>query len=368
MDLFDDASDLGDMAATDDEIALTWVHHGSEGEPATLWFARLTPELDVTSVGSVPEPAVDDSSFAAGGFFTPVVIAPLPSGWVIAGWTDLGFFLDAFDAQGNQIARTSFGQSPDRTESSFSVPTVLLASRPEGGPLLVWFDDVTVHAAMVSDDGTSIAAPVEIAPVGGSFKLAQAAFAGDTFYVSFDNVEAPQGGIRLARLSSEGELLGIDNALQGVAGAASLVVGAGDLRVAYWTANSDDPFDGSIVTQSLGASSTPSAPLTVRIDPTTTGFNLGPPSEYRYLDESTSYTEMTFGTGTLVVLAGAGSTQPWHVATELVADSGMVTRELSDVGGGSISVGFLKAVQRGPDAIIAWSGWPIGLNIARLQP
>src|SRR6185436_13049752 len=47
-----------DIAATDSEIALTWVEADDTGRPVALWFGRLTPELDVIDATPLDEPGV----------------------------------------------------------------------------------------------------------------------------------------------------------------------------------------------------------------------------------------------------------------------------------------------------------------------
>jgi hypothetical protein len=233
------AFDATDLAATENEIALVGIRHDPMGQAASLSFALFSPELDVISVAPVPESAIDQSSDVASEYAGSVVVAPLPSGWVLAGSSDLGFFPDALDGSGQPIAHTTFGQLPTTQDPVYGP---LLAARPNGGPSWSgstpqvstprWFRTMELASARgsTSRSGTT------------TLTCYRAAFVADGFYVLTGNLlpplppgRLPVAMIQLAHISIDGELLGVESALQDVSGCASIVKGADDLRVAYWT-------------------------------------------------------------------------------------------------------------------------------------
>ena len=84
-------------------------------------------------------------------------MAPLPSGWDVAGYAAPDIFLHAIDATGQDVGRLVVATIP-AAEAVSGVP--ILAARPDGGPLFVWSRAGEVRAAVVAADGRSTTAPV----------------------------------------------------------------------------------------------------------------------------------------------------------------------------------------------------------------
>jgi hypothetical protein len=229
---------------------------------------------------------------------------------------------------------------------------VRLASQPNGGPLWVWQVDATAQAAVVSSDGTSTSAVIDILGVDSLYALSDAVFAGGAFYVVF----APRvgNGLRVARISPAGELLGVDNLLDDTpVSGPSLVAGAEGPRAVYWTRAPErdegpDPFLGALVLQDLAA-------------------NGGPPSAPQYTDGvwMASTSAVALGTGTFLAMAVATSTP--SVAAARLDENGVMVQAPSNIGMAP-ELKWQRAVRRGADAVVAWVGDPGGLHLARVSP
>jgi hypothetical protein len=341
-----------DIAATDADVAMAWIEEAN-GQ-VTLRFARLDSNLDVVLEESLAEPALGASVYGQRGL-APVAIATLPSGWAIAGWTEVGLYLHGLDTAGHEIARNTVA-APVFEAGDVSNTFVRLASRPSGGPLWVWQTDALAQAAVVSDDGTSISAVVDIPQVNSNYALADAVFADGMFYVLFES-RAGEGPL-LARLSDTGELLAVHGLLDGVgATGISLVAGADEPQLVYWAGepNRDvntDPLFGGIVVESLGANG--EAPAPGRF---TDGF-------WRV-----SVNAVAFDGDTLL-----GMTEPFAGASGLsgasvarIGGDGRLIHGPSLVGA-SPELAWQRMVRRGPDAIVAWFGYLAPLYVARLRP
>jgi hypothetical protein len=341
-----------DIAATDTDAAVAWVELAN-GQ-VTLRFARLDSNLQVVLEEPLVEPALDASVYAGRGL-APVAVATFPSGWAVAGWTELGLYLHALDTAGHEIARRTV-PPPVFDAGDVSNTFVRLASRPSGGPLWVWQADAIAQAAVVSDDGTSISAVVDIPQVNSDYMLADAAFAGGMFNVLFESRLGD--GPLLVRLSEAGELLAVQS-LVDAAGATgmSLVAGADEPQVVHWAADPDrspntDPSFGGIVFQSLGANG--EAPSPPRF---TGGFWW------------VSVSAVALGGDTLL-----GTTQPFSGSmgvfgaafARIGADGGLVHGP--SLVGASAELAWQRIVRRGPDVILAWFGYQAPLSVARLRP
>jgi hypothetical protein len=355
---------MADIAATDAEIGFTWVDTDDAGVPSALWFGRLSPSLDLIGTTLLDEPALD-AARVSGRYFPRVAIAPLPAGWVVAGWTPGGYYLHALDDIGYPVGHTVVEGPTELPIDSGLTNTAppLFASRPDAAPLLVWAVSRTVYrAAVLSDDGTQMTAPVDIAlPVGSNYQLMSATFAGDTFYVLFAFRDGK--GTLLARIAPTGELLGVDMLLNDVSVMDPFFVdGADQPRIVYRTWTNDGPPDQlvasteadvgwALVAQELGPSgAAPSAPHYVTSDGGAFQWIRG----------------LAFGGDTFLMLNGS-ATQPPRLAAARVAADGATITSPYDVANGAAPV-WLRTVRRGPDAIIAWFGDPIPLNVALVRP
>jgi hypothetical protein len=223
------------IAATDAEVALAWAEQDALAAP-TLHFARLAPTLDLVATSAIPDAAY---TAAYGGLAVPPVlaVAPLPSGWVVAGYAAPELFLHALDAAGQPVARLVVAQLPPAAASG-GLP--ILAARPDGGPLLVWSQAGEVRAAVVAVDGRSTTVPIVLSTASARVVGSPSAIFGrDTFSVAFSVETAPNPGqLRLAQIATDGSLSGIGDALLGteVSNATlgpSQARGSSDLTVVY---------------------------------------------------------------------------------------------------------------------------------------
>lgn len=333
--------------ASDTEIGVAWVEQVGYGQAPKLWFARLAPNLDVIDAAQIADSAVATEIYAQNQYAVPVAVAPLPSGWVVAGHADVQLFLHAFNGAGNHVSRIVLD---DDEETAWP----LLASRPNGGPLVVWTTDAGVRAAVVSNDGLTTTVPINIHTTGQEFaSAASVAFGGDVFYVLLEvRTDTSEPWMRWARVSTAGALLGFTDAPKNLNfGNPSLVTGGNGLRIVFetWITNSYDPV--RIVVQ-------PFNPMT--------GAALSPArTAATYEQEYTNGKGAAFGDDTFFALSG-----PYgglFGATRL-APSGAVVTPIYPVAVGR-EIYWYAVAKRGPDAIVAWTGNPQGpLKIARLVP
>jgi hypothetical protein len=340
------------IAASDAEIGVAWVEQVGYGRSPKLWFSRLAPDLAPRGVSEVTDAAVASEIYASNLYSVPVAIAPLPSGWVIAGHASANpeLFLHVFDGAGNHVSRIVLDNG-----TAYSPPPQL-ASRPNGGPLLVWANDDGIHAAVVSSDGLTTTTPINLHVAGGDeFAFASSvAFAGDTFYVLL-TVQTPtsEAWLRWARVSTSGALLGFVEPPRDMNFINPyLVTGGNDLRIVFetWTTNSYDPVR-----------------IVVRPFNPTTGAALSPERTAATYEQGYFFaTGVAFGDDTFFAL-GANEFGPFS-ATRL-APTGSVVTPIYPVAVGREAIDWFTAVRRGSDAIVVWTGRPQGpIKIARLAP
>jgi hypothetical protein len=358
-----------DLAATDGEVALTWVEPTAgpdTGIPALLRVARFTPELDRITDVSLDEPAIDTARVTdAPGVF--LAIAPLPSaGWVVAGRTQSGTFLHAIDGAGRDAGSIAVeGPSPFQTNYAVAIGVVnkdppRLASRPGGAPLMVWAaGEGAYRAAVVSDDGRSMTAPVDITvPTGGYSEMTSATFAGDTFYVVFWFDK----GIQVARISPAGDLLGVDTELDDIQVFEPFFIdGANPPRIIYqaWTTDSTPP--------DL-APPTGIATVMIAQDLGTGGAAPAPPNYIRAGMTGLAAPSSGVAFGTDMVLAAGGWDENVQALGVARADAGGTFLATPIEVTRGLEINWSRIVRRGPDAVIAWFGFPAPMHIARVQP
>jgi hypothetical protein len=345
-------------AATDAEVALAWAEQ-QQGQAPTLHFARLSPSLDL--VGAT---ALADEAFAAasGGLAPPptLAVAPLPSGWVVAGYAAPQIFLHAIDAMGQPIGRVVIVEVP-AAEAGAGVP--ILAARPDGGPLVVWSRAGAVRAAVVAADGrsttTSVVLSTAAAPALGS---PSAIFAFDAFNVAYSaDAGANRRQLWLARVEPDGTMTGMFDALRGtdVRSATlgpSQAFGSSDMTVVY-----QRYADPCVTDQGLAIYAQRISHVGI---PLADAVLVGRPGQYDGWAESSAFTNAS---GASLLLLREGS---WHstlnvgwvkpqgkefgVASQIAVDPTLPFRSLS-------------LVRRGNDAIAAWLAPPRpGIRIARL--
>ena len=223
------------IAATASEVALAWAELHDNRSP-TLNFARLGSNLDVVSAVVLDEPAF---SVATGGTNDgmPLIVKPLPSGWIVAGHANRDVFVHAIDAAGHGVGRITLADIP--VGGALTAPVV--AGRPGAGPLVVWVRLGVVSATVVSADGRTATASFTL-PIDASMMTGplSAAFVGDAFYVAaaiYDDVsQATSAHLRLVRVAADATsttATAVD-ALPGIdVSNPQLVDGADELRLVY---------------------------------------------------------------------------------------------------------------------------------------
>jgi len=221
------------IAATPSEVALAWAEPRDNRSP-TLNFARLDSNLDAVSAVVLDDPAV---SVATDGFkdAPTMIVKPLPSGWVVAGYADRDLFVHAIDAAGHGVGRITLADIP--VGGARTAPVV--AGRPGAGPLIVWVRLGVVSAAVVSADGRTATAPITL-PIDTSMMTGplSAAFVGDAFYVAaaiYDDVsQAASAHLRLVRVAADATSATAVDALPGIdVSNPQIIDGADELRIVY---------------------------------------------------------------------------------------------------------------------------------------
>jgi hypothetical protein len=322
------------LAATDAEIGLAWAGTDAAGVMG-LHFTRLSPDLAVLSSASVQS----DSEFYGWG---EVSVAPLPSGWVIAASGRDSLTLYPIAADGHLVGKTMVP-----TPRSPLKP--LLAARPGAGPVLVWIVDYTnsgLRAAVVADDGLSIATPI-VLPLDGepNEHEVDAAFVAGAVHVVAPVDLGTVRPLRIVRILPDGSGASLVGGPSGrflrlpafVAGAANLdmVFQDGDTTTLTW-----QRYDG-----------TGSAIASVDL-------------------------------GSFALLDYVASVASGDAAAVLVPERGEPKLTLMEVQGASLRPGFTVAyanpfeprlARRGAELIAAWVGWGGGcassrISIARLTP
>ena len=127
------------IAATDSDVGLAEVGY-DDTSGTTLSFRRLTPSLDIasnTTLLDTSRPGPLEGAYVGG-----VAVAPIPSGWVIAGCVSGQLLLFTVDAAGMNSVR-----APAPVGDRVCEYAMVLAARPGGGPLLVWSAGYSVSGA-----------------------------------------------------------------------------------------------------------------------------------------------------------------------------------------------------------------------------
>jgi hypothetical protein len=209
------------MAATDSEVALAWE---DADRFDTINFTRLSSGLDAIGTTLIDETAPDSLS-----------VAPLPSGWAVAGHNYLEIFTHAVDAAGVDRGRIVVDKLNTTSLADMLLAPPRMASRPNGGPLIVWATVSAVRVSVVSADGRSASTPKSISTVNYPLNvvLMNAAWVGDAFYVAMQIADGPVK-LTLLRVEADGTPTTVFDAMPGSeALVPTLVTGADDLRVVY---------------------------------------------------------------------------------------------------------------------------------------
>jgi hypothetical protein len=282
--------------------------------------------------------------------FVGVSVAERPDGWVVAGYAAPELFIHAVDSAGRDLGRTTVENvSPDIIWGG--MPT--LAARPGGGPLLVWKGVNGLRAAVVASDGRSTTAPRDLPVVDPTTPptLFTAAYVGDAFYVATPTDSLTNASqLRLQRVETDGTPTTSVDALPGVeAWSPSLVTGAADLRVVYFSQPTGPSPDGyGVVWQKLGLAG----------DATSPAILLGGPDDY-------VGSAVALGDDTVAAVAGGTTLQIAHVDGQ----GNVVTPLYPIVTATDSYPDWYAIVRRGSDVVVAWKPDLRGsVGIARVAP
>ena len=325
-----DPSRMG-IGANDTQVAVAWIQQLPFGSTPALYLSRLSPTLEL--IGTTH---IDDAKL--GGSLENVVIAPLASGWVAAGWANSEVFVRGIDANGGDLGRLTV----DTIDANDLLAMPMLASRPSGGPLLVWQSKTALKVAVVSPDGRSISTPRSLPSGGVVTGFDPAVYAGGAFYIAelvgqpFATTPQP---IRIQRVEADGTPGTAVDALPGVtAWTASLVEGADDLRILYRGAvpGAASSSNQSVQFQRLNASGQPLLSAPVVIGEAEGGWATG----------------TAFGGDTAVV-----SAKIEHLLSiTRIGSDGTIVTPTRTVAATQFSSFFSQGfARRGPDVVIAWA-------------
>jgi len=330
------------IAATDTEVAIAWLELDPNDDSTILGFARLTPELTVVSSTRTADRELM--------FASNLLVAPLPSGWVVAGING-DVYVHAFDASGRHLSRTRVDTVPNGW-----LDGPLLASRPGGGPLLVWMTETAIRAALISENGRSATAPFDVATTDIFGSPIKAAYVGNVFYVA-NAVQRPgnDGQLRVRRIETDGRVAAAFDALPGVtAYDPQLVPGAGELRVIYTgsqpTAPGTDPGDALWLQRVAPTGAAAGAPVVLVGAPDSFSFGRG----------------VAFGNDTALLVFGSAPLNSIRVGR--LASDGSFAIPLRKIAGGDslYPTGSETIVRRGPDAVALWVSTTGTIQLARL--
>jgi hypothetical protein len=332
------------ISATDSEVALAWFEVDAASKPL-LGFARLTPSLDLAA----PRRLTDEGT--PGPIDTSVVdirVAPLPSGWIVAGFYAPDLFFHAVSAAGEDMGRNVVSPITDLSGG------LALAARPGGGPLLAWGSVEGVRVSVIASDGSSATAQALTDTGYVESGWLSAVYAGGAFYVACTvSTAASSAQLRLVRVGVDGTPGAAVDALAGVEVRAPLLVSDGtDLRVLYAT------LDG--------------APVWQRID--FTGAALGPPVSVAVGSGFTwSSAAVAVGSATAVLAFGSaplgapatGTTGLLGIA-RLADDGTIATPTKTFARAFPWAFGAVDLARRGPDLIVHWGQFDGQPRIARI--
>jgi hypothetical protein len=309
------------IAATASEVATAWLEFDAIGRPA-LGFARLTPSLDPVAAPGLLDVG-PQAPIAAGN--VSVRVAPLASGWVVAGYYEPAVFVHAVDAAGQSLGHTMVEQVP------WTRP--VLVSRPGGAPLLLWAKPDGIRRSVISSDGRSFSPPATIANTTERTTLS-ATYAGDAFYVCLsDEVGSSPSQLRLLRIESDGTIGSAVDVLSGVQMLGpTLIGGADDLRVLY---------------------STPNRVMVWR-RVSLAGATLGPPVPVELGDSFTGVpAALAFDNDTVAVVGGTIAKGVLGFV-RISSDGSIVTSPRTIASAPNWAFGIVDAARSGSDLIVLW--------------
>jgi hypothetical protein len=329
------------IAANDAEVGLAWIDQVGV-EPPVLWFARLSPTLDLIATTRIADPAlaVFDRDYAA----FRLSLAPLPSGgWVLTGFAQRDALLVVLDQEGRRVVAPNVTLPPVEKIMGY----LFLAPRADGGPLLVWMDSKAIHVAVISADGHSATAPLDLPNRNGLVWDVTATFTAGAFHVGMlSDTGANDSQLTIYRVSSDGTLAATFDALPGVTALwPRLADGGADLCLVYLAATGAD-----VLWQPLDASGE------ARGEPTLVAGDQYYPNPSRTL---------SFGADTVALLPDFNARSALAVAH--VASNGSIAVPPTMITSG-VPTFWYDAVRRGPDLVVAWLPGGTAIRIARVAP
>jgi hypothetical protein len=341
------------MAATDAEVALAWVEPVAGQAPA-LRFARLSPALELVSTTPLADEAL---AAATPGLAPPVAVAPLPSGWVVVGYAKPDLFVHVIDATGHDVARWVLADIPD--SGPFS-KTLVVAERPGGGPLVLWYGGGVARGAVVAADGRSATTPITL-PIEWLSLLSQpgAIFNGTAFYVAFSHEGGPSSRqMQLLRIAPDGTMTGMANALPGVEVmnpklGPLQIFGSDEVTVIYKRFADACATNPGLYAQRIGATGAALA------DPVV----MGRPAQYSdWVVPATT----TNGHSQILLQSGDGHSLEVGLIKGGGKEAGISSRIAIDP---SLFFESLRFVRRGTDGVAAWlAPSRPGIRLARVGP
>jgi hypothetical protein len=324
------------IAATETEIGLAWSQWGEDGEQH-LKFARLTSGLSLLTTTEFEE--------ATTGLEGDLLIAPLPSGWVVAGMGQRSFtdytqdiVVHGFNASGAHVSRNVVASLDP--EELFSSP--LIAARPGGGPMLVWGTSTGMRAALISADGRSAGAPFRLTTDDGLGSFPSAAYVGDAFYVARGIERGDTTALHLTRVENDGRVSADFDALPGRATYEPVLVQeATELRVVYGAPLPPTPEGDPVF-----------ALTWQRVSPT--GAAASAPVTLQEIPFAGPSRAVAFGGDTVVSLLNFAD--PASIRLARVTNSGSLATSARTIAGGYYpgTLSSLNLVRRGTEVVMVW--------------
>jgi hypothetical protein len=317
--------------------------------PWRIRFLRLSSALDLISTTTLE---------AEGG---SLAVSPLADGWVVAAAVEEGLVLHTLDAHGQKVARTVVAEN-GRDASSWDASIVSrearnprFAARPDGGPLLVWQTSTGVRAAVISPDGRSATAPVDVVERDSNTLAYPVAAYVDGAFSVIDKARLADGA-QLIRVGTDGHVISTAKILDGATVTPAELVAAGSSLHLIYDAAVPGPTipkaSDQIMFQSLSAN----------------GAAIGSPVPLANLgDYQTGSSAVALGDDTMVLLNGRATSQ---LAVARLGADGHVGGAIRQLAKGPI-YRYQQIVKRGPDVIVGWhaqDGQRHWLGLARFTP
>jgi hypothetical protein len=343
------------LTASDAEVGVAWAKvNSADLEMPGVSFARLSPNLDLLTSIDLEGRGAGAATFLS---YPEVAVAAIPAGWIVGIWGEIRpgmpeLFFHVIDAQGRDTGRVTVDGGPVWLGGGPS--PLLLASRPGGGPLLVWKTDTEVRTSVIAADGRSATSPT-VLPADYGVWLTGASYVGGAFYIELTSQtglgDAFEYRLFLLRIEPDGRATSRMEVLPGqLAGASSVVAGAPDLRVVYNSSRPTSADPDQVVTywrRLDGNGNAVSPAVELARDP----LNFGIYPLAVAVDQQTVVIFNQAGTNRLGLVHVDGSGNVVTPARDFVAAPGFGPQAIA---------------RRGPDVVVGWLASPI--RLARIAP